>query len=288
MKYLNYIFIIIFAGLNYQANSQGLPTTSDLYFNRANINTAFIMQDDPSLNLSLTSSLGGGVQDTRRLNFLAYSNYNKLEIGVGLKVNTAFYGLLNVTTIETLYAKDFSINQKDRFYIGINFGLHNVSFNTNHLNNYVQRPDPLVDDNSFQLRFTAGLGIGYEIKNVIQAGISIPSLIKNKNDFQPDFIGHVMYKGKIHPDYTLEPELLVYGNQANLTGELNASVTYYNIFSLKVGVRTTKTMLFGMKWKRDVLSIGYIYSPSFGKYNVINPGVHNINVSYQLLKDVKN
>ncbi|MCG8327362.1 MAG: type IX secretion system membrane protein PorP/SprF [Chitinophagales bacterium] len=278
----NYIILLIFICCTFQLNSQNVQTTNDLYFDRGNINTAFIIEDKPPLNLSLTSSLGGGVQDTRRINFLAYGNYNKLEIGVGLKVNTAFYGLLNMNTIETLYAKDFSINEKHRFYTGINFGIHHVGINTKRLNEYVQMQDPLIAGNAFpQYRFTAGFGLGYEIKDMLQAGISIPSLIKNKNDFRPDFIANVLYKKQLHPDFLLEPELLVYGARSNFTLEANASITYYDIFAFKLGIRTSKTLLFGFIWKRDVLSVGYIYSPSFGKYHDLNPGIHNINVFHE-------
>jgi hypothetical protein len=263
---------------------QHLQTLNDLYFDRGNINTAYIIKDEPPLNVSLTSSLGGGVQDTRRVNLLAYSNFKALELAAGLKVNTAFYGMFKTTTIETLYAKDFSINYDHKLYTGINFGIHHVGINRSRLNEYVQLQDPLLGESEFpQYRFTAGFGIGYEYKDQWQAGVSIPSLIKNKNDFRPDFIANVKYRTMVHPDFLLEPELLLYGTRSpNLTAEANVGVTYYEIFTLKAGIRTSRTMLFGFVWRRDHLKIGYIYSPGFGKYQIVNPGIHNINVSYEI------
>lgn len=280
---LSYLFIVIFSCMFLILQGQEIQTLNDLYFDRGNINTSYIIEDDSKMNISLTSSLGGGDQNTRRINMLAYGNYNKLEIGVGLKVNTAFYGLLNVTTAETLYAKDFSIDEMNRFYIGLNFGVHYVGINTKLLNEYVQLEDPLLAGREFpQYRFTAGFGVGYEFKDRLQAGISIPSLVKNKNDYRADYIINLLFKTRIHPDIELNPELLFYGTQSpNFTGEANVSFIYYDIASLKLGARTTKSVFFGLGWVREVLKVGYIYQLNTGKYDIVNPGVHNVNVSYK-------
>lgn len=286
-NYIKHICLVIFVTITFSLQAQELFTLNDIYYDRSNVNTAFIVADNAPLNASLTTSLGGGVQDTRRVNLLAYGDFKKLDFGVGLKLNTAFYGLFNFTTAEVLYAKDFQIDDNQTFYLGTNFGLHHVRVVDKLLNEYVEE-DPLLGDNEFpQYRFTVGAGIGYHHKNlfrqddIARLGFSIPALLKNKDDFRPDFFMNVMYGVGVHSDVRLDQEIMMYGTiTRGLTGEYNIKATYLDAFSLRLGVRTTGSLLFGMGWKRQVMEIGYIYQANTSEYNTVIPGVHNVNVSY--------
>ncbi|GAB5550526.1 MAG: hypothetical protein Sapg2KO_01170 [Saprospiraceae bacterium] len=286
MKKIIYTTLFILGLFQYQVDAQDLQIINDLYyFDHASYNTAFIVDHDSGpkqLRLGLTSSLGGGVQDTKRFHLLAYDYFSKLELGVGLKVNTAFYGLFNYTTAETMYAKDFSINESHRFSLGLNFGLNYIGINRGVLNEYVQSGDPFLLENDFpEYRFTAGVGAAYQFNEVLHIGFAIPSLMKTNHDFRLSFVANAGYKFKLNDVFDIEPELVLYGTgDPEITGELNTALTYYDIFSVHAGYRTNNSWLFGFRWNRSVVKIGYIYQLNTGKFQMINTGIHNVNIFY--------
>lgn len=291
---IQYICLMALCLFGYSLNAQDALTVNDLNFGKAGYNSAFIISDSP-INISLTTSLGPAVQDTRRLNFLAYGNLKKLGIGVGARVNSKFYGLYIVNTAELLYAKKLKINDQSSFYGGLNFGVHFVDLNENELNQHVDFEDPFILNHELpQYRFMFGLGLGYTLRDQLKVGFSLPSLMKTNNDFYPLFVLNTSYKFDIFTDsdlhmagseLSLEPEILLYGtNLLPLTFEGSIKVNYTEEFWVKAGGRSTKSLLFGFGWHKPFIHMAYVYNTNLKEYAQINPGVHNINVTFLLGK----
>ena len=68
------ILIISFSLIHIHIQAQDALTMQDLNFDKAAYNSAFIVENTERFNASLTSSIGGGLQKTNQLNFLAYAN----------------------------------------------------------------------------------------------------------------------------------------------------------------------------------------------------------------------
>lgn len=291
---IQYICLLSLFLLGYSLNAQDALTVNDLNFNKASFNSAFIISDAP-VNVSLTTSLGPGVQNTRRLNFLAYGNIKKLGIGIGARVNSKFYGLYNVNTAELLYAKELKVNDHSNFYAGLNFGVHFADLNENELNQHVDYEDPFILNNELpQYRFMFGLGFGYTRHDRLKVGFSLPTLMKTNNDFYPLFVLNTSYKFDLFTgsdqhmagnEISIEPEMMLYGtNLLPLTFEGSVKVHYTEEFWVKAGGRTTKSLLFGFGWHKPFVHMGYVYNANMKEYAQINPGVHNINVHFLLGK----
>lgn len=292
---IQYICLMALFFFGASLNAQDALTVNDLNFHKAGYNSAFIISDTP-VNVSLTTSLGSGVQNTRRLNFLAYGNIKKWGLGIGARVNSKFYGLYNVNTFELLYAKELKINDHSSFYGGLNFGVHYAGLNKNKLNNYVDFEDPFIANNELpQYRFMVGLGFGYTRHDRLKVGFSLPSLKKTNNDFYPLFVLNTSYRFDIQMEgyynnsedgvLGIEPEILLYGTDLlPVTFEGSVKAIFTDEFWVKFGGRTTKSLLFGFGWHKSFVHMAYIYNANLQEYAQINPGVHNINVLFLLGK----
>ncbi len=264
------------------AYGQDALTMHDLNFDRSSYNAAFIAAVPTPLNASITSSLGRGLQNTSKVNFLAYANIEKYGFGVGLKLNSKFYGLFKTNTAEFMYAKALKINEHHNMFVGINFGMHFSSLDMDQFTDYVNLEDPFIMNNELpQYRLTTGLGIGYTFKDKWKAGFSMPALVKNKNDFFPVYVMNVSYRDESLSALSITPQLLMYGsNVAPVTVEGNVTIDYKQYLWVKLGGRSTKTMVMGLGWHRKFVSVGYNYNMYFAEYAEVNPGIHNINVQF--------
>lgn len=280
-----YIFTISCLFLVQQTSAQELQRMYDIYFQPSQYNSAYIVDqnNDKPVYIAMSTSLSGGVQDMRRVNFLATTKHKKLDINLGLRANTSFYGIFNNTIVETIYGQEFKVTPEYRIHAGVHVGVNYIGMDQSKLNNHVNYEDPFLLDNNFPIyRLTAGIGIAYLMKDKFEFGASIPSLIKTRNDFRPDFIINGKYKTDLGQYFRIEPEVLLYGYRSPLTtAEFNATVYYLEWFGSKVGVRTNGSMLFGISWNRETIQVGYIYHINMGKFYIINPGTHNVSVSHQ-------
>ena len=276
------VFTLVCVGFSL---AQDALTMHDLNHDAAAYNSAFIAEVGNPLNAMVTTSLGGNVQNTSKVNLLAYANFEKPGFGVGLKLNSKFYGLFNTNTIEFLYAKRLQVNTDQAIYLGLNFGMHTSALDMGRLNVYVNFEDPFLMENELpQQRLTAGLGMVYTYKNNTKFGLSLPSFVKNKNDFFPVYVMNLSHE--IQPvmavDYKITPLVMVYGSPLEAaTMDASLQVTYQDSFWLRGGVRSTKGVIFGLGWQQKVISIGYTYNASWGLYTEVNPGVHSLNVIYR-------
>lgn len=257
----------------------------DIYFQQSQYNSAFIVDQnrEKPVFVAMSTALSGGEQDIRRVNFLASTRHEKLDISLGLRANTAFYGIFNNTVIETIYGQEFVLKPKYRIHAGIHVGVNYMGLDRSKLNEYVNFEDPFLLENEFPVyRFTAGIGLAYLMEDKLEVGFSIPSLLKTKSDFRPDFILSGRYKTDIGDYFRIEPELLFYGYRSPLsTAEINATVYYLEWFGTKIGARTNGSLLFGVSWTRNTIQVSYLYHANLGKFNIVNPGTHNLNVAHQ-------
>jgi type IX secretion system PorP/SprF family membrane protein len=256
---------------------------NDLNYNSVGYNSSFIAAATSKLNASFTTSIGNGIQNTSKVNFLAYANIEKYKFGVGLKLNSKFFGLFKTNTAEVLYAKELKIDEDHKLFLGFNIGMHFSSLAMNKLTNQVNFDDPFLIANELpQYRLTAGLGVGYTFKNKIKAGFSIPVLVKNNNDFSPVYIFNTSYRHQATQVLSLTPEVLAYGSDIEpFTIEGNLKLDYKDYVWFKIGGRSTNSTMLGIGWQHSFVNIGYIHNMYFGEYSKINQAVHNVNVTFQ-------
>lgn len=286
MKNNNYIFIIaMFCSLTVQG--QDVLIANQLNFDLANYNTAALADSDAPYNLTFSSSLGNGFQNTGKFNFLAYGVVEKFGIGLGVKVNTRIYGFFKSNTGEILYAKKIKLKDGHALYGGLSMGLHQFSLNRNILNEYVNQEDPLLMANELEMRFTAGFGIVYMIKDRLKIGFSSPSMIKTKNEFYPSYVGNASYRFSIASELNLTAAAMVYGtNVSPLSFEGSMKVDYNDNIWFRMTGRTTKMLGMGVGARHKFMEIGYMYNlqlnqMDFDSYTDVNPSVHSVNVAFK-------
>ncbi len=279
------IIIILISSLVFCSKGFGQDALlmNDLNYNSVGYNSSFIAAATSKLNASFTTSIGNGIQNTSKVNFLAYANIEKYKFGVGLKLNSKFFGLFKTNTAEILYAKELKIDNDHKLFLGFNIGMHFSSLAMNKLTDQVNFDDPFLIANELpQYRLTAGLGVGYTFKNKFKAGFSIPALVKNNNDFSPVYIFNTSYRHQASQVLSLTPEVLAYGSDIEpFTIEGNLKLDYKDYVWFKIGGRSTNSTMLGIGWQHSFVNIGYIHNMYFGEYSNINQAVHNVNVTFQ-------
>lgn len=280
MKTYNLLIVLSLLLVCNNLQSQDALTMQDLNFDPASYNSAFIAQAPKMLNASLTTSLGNGVQNTSKVNFLAYANIQKYGFGVGLKLNSKFFGLFETNTAEFLYSKTLKINNDHNLYAGMNIGMHFSGLDQTQFTSYVNLEDPFITENALpQYRLTTGVGLGYTFKDKIIAGFSMPSFLKNKNEFFPAYVFNSSYRHKLPSEISLIPQVLLSGTEVSaMTFEGNITIDYKDYLWLKLGGRTTNSLVMGLGWNVKFVTVSYNYNLNFAEYAEINPGIHNVNV----------
>lgn len=279
-----YITIIILSCC-YLTYAQNSLTDNDINFRRASYNTSLISADSSMFALNLTTSLGNNTQETSRLHFLAYGNIPKIGLAVGAKVNSRFKNFMELTTAELLVSKSQKLAEKHYLNLGLNLGVLYSGLNKNYLNNYVDLSDQAIQGYQNKVGFLGGFGLSYVWDNKLEVGFSMPELIKSESKFYPTFFANAAYKQPVGANKALyvQPAVLAYStNVAPLTFEGAATVGYKEYAWLKVGGRSTKTMLLGVGAGYSFINVGYVYNMNFGNYENINQAQHNINVFFKL------
>ena len=135
------IIIILISSLIFCSKGFGQDALlmNDLNYNSVGYNSSFIAAATSKLNASFTTSIGNGIQNTSKVNFLAYANIEKYKFGVGLKLNSKFFGLFKTNTAEVLYAKELKIDEDHKLFLGFNIGMHFSSLAMNKLTNQVKK-----------------------------------------------------------------------------------------------------------------------------------------------------
>ena len=167
--------------------------------------------------------------------------------------------------------------------------MHFAGIEMNRLTSSVDMTDPFLMENEFpQTRLTAGGGLAYTFEDRVKAGISFPTLLRSNSEFAPSYVINAAYVYDLPllmTDVSLTPQVMLYGSSSSpMTFEGNLTVTYKDAFWLRVGGRTTGTLNWGLGWRQNFIGVGYHYNMNTGNYSEINPGVHNLNVSFRLNK----
>lgn len=266
--------------------AQNPLTNSDINFQEVNYNSSYVVADSNELVLGATTSLSNNEQETNRLNFIVYGNLKKIGLGIGAKVNSRFRNFYKTVSAEVFLAKTIQISEKSDFNLGINFGLNSNGINESYFNNYVDLGDEEIIQYQNKIRFMAGAGISYVWNKSLKIGFSMPELVKTENEFYPTMFGNASYKhflGK--SNVFIEPAALFYTTSftpATVEGSVKAG--YKEYAWLKVGGRSSKTLVVGAGGGYKIINIGYSYNRNFGEYSLINESQHNVNVYFNFLQ----
>jgi hypothetical protein len=291
MKKTYLVLLICFLSFQNFVSAQTTLTDNDINFKKASYNSSMIVADSNNLVLNLSTSLSNNLQETSRMHFLAYGNLEKLGLGVGVKINSRFRDFYKTTSAELLIAKKLVFRERNDLNFGLNFGIDYMGINDNYFNSFVDQSDLFIVNNPNQnIRFLAGFGASYIWNNKFQVGFSMPELIKTENTFYPTMFSNALYKqalGKAQ-DLYIQPEVLLYStNITPATFEGSTSFGYKDYAWLKLGGRSTKTLVVGLGGGYDFIQVGYNYNMNFGNYEVVNQTQHNINVCFNFLQSKK-
>ena len=134
-----------------------------------------------------------------------------------------------------------------------------------------------------------GAGIGFVWNKNLKIGFSMPELFKTESTFYPTFFANASYKFNLaKSEVYIEPSILLYTTSFTpVTFEGSIKAGYREYAWLKMGGRSTKTLIFGAGGGYKVVNIGYSYNKNFDEYQSINESQHNINVYFNFLQELK-
>ena len=269
--------------------AQNTLTNNDINFQEVSYNSSFIVADSNVLVIGATTSLSNNEQETNRLNFIVYGNLKKLGIGIGAKINSRFRNFYKTVSAEVLLSKNIKISNKSDFNFGLNFGLNSNAINEDYFNNYVDLSDEEIQSYENKIRFMTGAGIGFVWNKNLKIGFSMPELFKTESTFYPTFFANASYKFNLaKSEVYIEPSILLYTTSFTpVTFEGSIKAGYREYAWLKMGGRSTKTLIFGAGGGYKVVNIGYSYNKNFDEYQSINESQHNINVYFNFLQELK-
>lgn len=274
------VFIVLF-GLS--AKAQDALIMQNINFSEFGYNTAFIANEDATITAALTNMTGGGIQNTGQINFQVFTPLERSGLGIGAKVDSKYYGLFRTSTTQFEVAKKVRINTNSYLFAGFSLGMQFNSLRTSELNEFINRADPMLTDNTFpQYRFIFGLGLGYTLGDKLKAGISLPSFARTESEFDPVYLANVSYRIEAGEKIGIRPEALLYGSEvAPISAELSAKFDFKKQAWIKIGARTTNTLVAAIGLDIRYISIGYAYNGFLQEFNTILPAVHTINIVFR-------
>ena len=280
-----YVAIVILI-LSFNVNAQNSLTDNDINFNPASYNSSSILADTNTLVLNLTTSLSNDIQETSRMHFLTYGNINKLGLGIGAKVNSRFKNYYKTTSAEILLAKKLTLKENHNINFGLNFGVLYHDINNAYFTDQVNLQDETILKFNKTIKFISGFGVGYNWKNKLLIGFSMPELVKSETEFYPTIFTNVSYKQEFGPSskFNAQPTVLFYTtNIVPSTTEFSVKFGFEEYIWAKIGFRTTKSFVIGLGGAYDFIGVGYVANMNSGMYSNVNQAQHNINVIFQFL-----
>lgn len=287
-KILIIVAFLIFVKVTFSQNSL---TNNDISFKEVSYNSSFMMEERHTLNLSLTSSLSSNIQETGRIHFHSFGIWHELGLAVGTKLNSRFKDFYKTTSAEVLLAKQIRLAKQHNLNLGLNFGILYNGMDLSQLNNLVDFGDPTLSQQEDQIAFQGGFGLSYVWNEKLKIGASMPELAKSGSEFYPTIFANASYKQWFGDEkFYLEPAALAYFTTlAPATVEGSAKFGFKDYAWLKIGGRSTKSLVIAAGAGYDFVHVGYAYNMNFGTYENINQMQHNINVTFKLIdkKDIE-
>ncbi|MGB1017671.1 MAG: type IX secretion system membrane protein PorP/SprF [Chitinophagales bacterium] len=283
-----YIIFILPFFIVFKLQAQDLQNLNALLFEKENFNTAYIASDSNELNVSTIVSIANVVEKNNKFHFLLNGNIGKLGLGFGVKVNTSFHSIFQTTSAEIFLAKRLNLGKKHALSFGLNTGLILNSLRQDKVNQYTNLEDPVIKDLFYdRVGFSAGLGLKYNWNDKFNFGVSLPFLVNTFEGIDPVYIINTSYRQYFGKNFSLTPELVVYGTRyVKPTLEVNTKLNYQNIAYIKVGARLTEQVFFGAGGNIKFIDFAYIYKLSFGNhFKQIFPNVHNVSVKFRFLEN---
>lgn len=277
--------LLIFIGLATILIGQNSLTNNDINFQEASYNSSYILDDEHAVVISATSALSSNVQETGRVHFLGYGMWNKMGLAMGVKLNSRFREFHRTTSTEFLLAKQIMLDKKHYLNFGLNFGILHTGLNEGQLNSLVDLSDAALINGNRNLSFQSGFGISYVFNDALKFGFSMPEVAKSSSAFYPTIFSNISYKMDVaNNNMYIEPSALLYLTDiVPPSVQVAVNVGYRDYGYIKVGGRSTKSILFGLGAGYDFIEFGYTGNMNFGDYQDLNNMQHNINVQFTLL-----
>lgn len=169
-----------------------------------------------------------------------------------------------------------ALTQNDSIALSLNVGMATNSFDTKFLNQYTE-VDPYIDvyNKSY---FTAGSGLVYTHKNLLEVGVSAPVLANTIDGLKPIMYSNIAYNYR-NNDFLFRPQIIFqtssYANFFDFSGQLR----YKDFIWGKVSYNTLKSSMFGVGINYKLLDIGYAYKLNSGGYGENLQGLHFLMVA---------
>ncbi len=294
MKKITFIVLIIFIGLNTQA--QQFPQFSHNMFNMMAINPGFAGSSGEVRTTLIGRQQWVGLDGAPTTNLFSIDAAVKLfgiKSGVGLNIVQDKIGFNDDFYINAAYSYRLDLGT-GTLGIGLGLGIANMSLKPTWVipdgaNFTPAESDPSIPNESSKMGFDLNTGI-YYYTNKYYVGLSTTHI--TQTDFQlekgsPSLKRHYFLTGGItlplpFPQFEITPSAFIKFDGTAAQYSANAIVTYnkkfWGGFTYRLGdavvVMAGAKLITGLK-------IGYAYGLSINKLGAYNDGSHEIMVSYQ-------
>jgi len=193
--------------------------------------------------------------------------------------------LVSYLTANLMYAHYIKLNSKSHLSLGLSAGLANNSLNTDRVNTKD------INDPAFQVfnsnKFDVGFGASYYFKQW-KAGLSFPHIFDQFGAFSNQYNVNVGY------DYTTKNNVWKITPMALLRNykevgplvDLMATATWSEKVSAQLGYRTDKSLIAGIGFNWNILTLNYAYQYHTGDvYNTFSAsGTQEIQLSVRICR----
>jgi type IX secretion system PorP/SprF family membrane protein len=198
-----------------------------------------------------------------------------IKSGVGINFQYGALGAEKNLDFKLNYAYHLVINRKHRLSFGLSFSLLSKSIDYSQL--IPAEFDPMLGNTTEKGTMTdIGLGIHYQAFNKFYLGISAKNLLGSSAEIgSPEFDlqrHYYLFSGydiEINNDMVVTPGLLVKATSTALTADINAILTYQELFWGGILVRTSGAagLMAGINYNglRVGISYDYTFSSGFAK-----------------------
>lgn len=275
-------FIVFCCLLYLGMNAQQVPQYNQYMFNRTVINPAAAGSNDAVYLIAAARNQWIGYKDGDSIavspgsfGFSADLPIYAIKSGVGINFLYDRVGAEKNLNFKLNYAYQLALNRKHRLSFGLSFSLLGKSIDYSQL--VPAEFDPMLGDGMEKGTMTdIGFGIHYQAFNKFYLGLSANNLLGSSAeigspefDLQRHFYLFSGYDIEMNSDMVITPGILVKATSTALSADINAILTYQELFWGGVLVRTSGAagLMGGIDYNgfRIGLSYDYTFSQGFAK-----------------------
>ena len=233
-----------------------------------------------------------GIDKSPSVQYLSGNMLVTEDMGVGARIFNYQAGPLRKTGLEGTYSYHLSLGQGEtKLSFGLSLLLYQFHLNKSDLS--IENIDDQVFFGNEQM-FVPDAGFGvYLYGTDYYVGLSIPQLFQRNIDLKTDKIlqqkqvRHYYLHGGYHietgGDFSVEPSVLLKFVEAGIfQADINAVVTYREMFSLGLSFRTSDAVSFQLGYTTPDLFVGYTYDMLVSSLRTSSFGSHEILFTYSL------